>query len=112
MSVYITASVSFIVLMQVCMPYTKDKIFMLGLLLVAFIFAVSNPFLSEKFSLVTLYPNMMINLVIIIICIIPIMAFMRVEIEAFKALFKETGGFIKREKARAKEFFNRFDNKK
>lgn len=112
MSVYITASVSFIVLMQVCMPYTKDKIFMLALLLVAFIFAVSNPFLSEKFSLVTLYPNMAINLAIIIICIIPIMAFMRVEIEAFKALFKETGGFIQREKARAKEFFNRFDNKK
>ena len=40
------------------------------------------------------------------------MAFMRVEIEAFKALFKETGGFIKREKDKAKNFFNRFDNKK
>lgn len=112
MSVYITASVSFIVLVQVCMPYTKDKIFMLALLLVAFIFAVSNSFLSEKFSLVTLYPDMMIKLVIIIVCIIPIMAFMRVEIEAFKALFKETGGFIKREKDKAKEFINRFDNKK
>ncbi len=112
MSVFITASVSFIVLVQVCMPYTKDKIFMLALLLVAFIFAVSNPFLSEKFSLVTLYPDMIVKLVIIIICIVPIMAFMRVEIEAFKALFKETGGFISREKNKVKEFFNRFDNKK
>lgn len=111
MSVFITASVSFIVLVQVCMPYTKDKIFMLALLLVAFIFAVSNNFLSEKFSLVTLYPEMAVRLALIIVCIIPIMAFMRVEIEAFKALFKETGGFIKREKDRAKNFFNRFDNK-
>ncbi|MDE7209595.1 MAG: HAD-IC family P-type ATPase, partial [Clostridia bacterium] len=75
MSVFITASVSFIVLMQVCMPYTKDKIFMLALLLVAFIFVVSNPFFSEKFSLVTLYPDMIIKLVIIIICIVPLMAF-------------------------------------
>ncbi|MDE6758385.1 MAG: HAD-IC family P-type ATPase [Clostridia bacterium] len=112
MSVYITASVSFIVLVQVCMPYTKDKIFMLALLLVAFIFVVSNNFLSEKFSLVSLNSEMILKLVIIIVCIIPIMAFMRVEIEAFKALFKETGGFIKREKDRAKNFFNRFDNKK
>ena len=40
------------------------------------------------------------------------MAFMRVEIEAFKALFKETKGFIQREKDKAKEFLNRFDNKK
>ena len=110
MSVFITASVSFIVLMQVCMPYTKDKIFMLALL--AFIFVVSNPFFSEKFSLVTLYPDMIIKLVIIIICIVPLMAFMRVEIEAFKALFKETGGFINKEKNKVKEFFNRFDNKK
>ncbi|MDE7216395.1 MAG: cation-translocating P-type ATPase, partial [Clostridia bacterium] len=112
MSVFITASVSFVVLVQVCMPYTKDKIFMLALLLVAFIFAVSNSFLSEKFSLVSLYPDMILRLVLIIICILPIMAFMRVEIEAFKALFKETGGFIKREKDKAKNFFNRFDNKK
>ncbi|MDE5990654.1 MAG: HAD-IC family P-type ATPase [Clostridia bacterium] len=112
MSVYITASVSFVVLVQVCMPYTKDKIFMLALLLVAFIFVVSNNFLSEKFSLVSLNSEMILKLVIIIVCIIPIMAFMRVEIEAFKALFKETGGFIKREKDRAKNFFNRFDNKK
>ena len=94
------------------MPYTKDKVFMLALLLVAFIFVVSSPFLSEKFSLVTLYPKMTVSLAIIIVCIIPIMAFMRVEIEAFKALFKETGGFIKREKDKAREFFNRFDNKR
>ena len=112
MSVYITACVSFIVLMQVCMPYTKDKIFMLALLFVAFIFAVSNPFLSEMFTLVSLYPDMVVKLVIIMLCIIPIMAFMRVEIEAFKALFKETKGFIQREKDKAKEFLNRFDNKK
>ncbi len=112
MSVFITATVSYIVLVQVCMPYTKDKVFMLALLLVAFIFVVSSPFLSEKFSLVTLYPKMTVSLAIIIVCIIPIMAFMRVEIEAFKALFKETGGFIKREKDRAREFFNRFDNKR
>lgn len=112
MSVYITACVSFIVLMQVCMPYTKDKIFMLALLFVAFVFAVSNPFLSEMFTLVSLYPDMVVKLVIIMLCIIPIMAFMRVEIEAFKALFKETKGFIQREKDRAKEFLNRFDNKK
>ena len=112
MSVFITASVSFVVLVQVCMPYTKDKIFMLALLLVAFIFAVSNSFLSEKFSLVSLNSDMVLRLVIIIACILPIMAFMRVEIEAFKALFKETGGFIKREKDKAKNFFNRFDNKK
>lgn len=112
MSVFITASVSFVVLVQVCMPYTKDKIFMLALLLVAFIFAVSNSFLSEKFSLVSLNSDMVLRLVIIIACILPIMAFMRVEIEAFKALFKEMGGFIKREKDKAKNFFNRFDNKK
>ena len=112
MSVFITASVSFVVLVQVCMPYTKDKIFMLALLLVAFIFAVSNSFLSEKFSLVSLNSDMVLRLVIIIACILPIMAFMRVEIEAFKALFKETGGFIKREKDKAKNFFNRIDNKK
>lgn len=112
MSVYITACVSFIVLMQVCMPYTKDKIFMLALLFVAFIFAISNPFLSEMFTLVSLYPDMIVKLVIILLCIIPIMAFMRVEIEAFKALFKETKGFIQREKDKAKEFLNRFDNKK
>lgn len=55
---------------------------------------------------------MIIKLVIIIICIVPLMAFMRVEIEAFKALFKETGGFINKEKNKVKEFFNRFDNKK
>ena len=111
MSVFITAAVSFIVLVQVCMPYTKDKIFMLALLLVAFLFVVFNGFLREKFSLVTLHQDMMVKLVIIIVCIIPIMAFMRVEIEAFKALFKETGGFIKKEKDKAKNFFNRFDNK-
>lgn len=112
MSVYITAMVSYIVLMQVCMPYTKDKIFMLALLLVAFIFAVSNPFFSEMFTLVSLYPDMIVKLVIILACILPIMAFMRVEIEAFKALFKETKGFIQREKDKAKEFINRFDNKR
>ena len=75
MSVFITASVSFVVLVQVCMPYTKDKIFMLALLLVAFIFAVSNSFLSEKFSLVSLNSDMVLRLVIIIACILPIMAF-------------------------------------
>lgn len=112
MSVFITASVSYIVLVQVCMPYTKDKVFMLALLLVAFIFVVSNSFLSEKFSLVSLYPDMTLKLAIIIICIIPIMALMRVEIEAFKALFNEMGGFINKEKNKVKEFFNRFDNKK
>lgn len=112
MSVYITACVSFIVLMQVCMPYTKDKIFMLALLFVAFVFAISNPFFSEMFTLVSLYPDMIVKLVIILLCIIPIMALMRVEIEAFKALFKETKGFIDREKDKAKEFIKRFDNKK
>lgn len=107
MATYIYATVSFIVLMQVCLPYTKERIFLMAIMLVAFIWCITTSFMASIFSLYPLTSNMTIKLVIALVCVVPTMLFMRVEIEAITNLIKEVKAFFNRNIKRAKKILNR-----
>ena len=82
MATYIYATVSFIVLLQCCMPFNKERAFLVILCLIAFIWAITTTFATQLFSLYTLTTQMYIRTVIMLALVIPMMIFMRVEIEA------------------------------
>ncbi len=107
MATYIYATVSFVVLMQVCLPYTKERIFLMAIMLIVFIWCISTPFVREIFSLYSLPHNMTIKLVIALVCVVPTMLFMRVEIEAVTNLVREVKAFFNRNINRARKILKR-----
>ena len=107
MATYIYATVSFAVLAQVCLPYTKERLFLMALMLIAFIWCISTPFMAAIFSLYSLTSNMTIKLVICLVCVVPTMLFMRVEIEAITNLVREVKRFFRDNIKKAKKILNR-----
>ncbi len=95
MAFWVTAFVSFLVLLQVCMPYTKERLFLIALCAVIFVASTTSSFLAELFAIVPLTTNMMLNLIIILLCVIPCIAFMRAQVGAMKGLILEFYGFCK-----------------
>jgi len=107
MATYIYATVSFVVLAQVCFPYTKERVFLLALMLIAFVWGITTPLTRTIFSLYSLTSNMTLKLVICLLCVVPTMLFMRVEIEAIKSLFREVKRYYKKVTIGAKKILNR-----
>ncbi|MGN0771103.1 MAG: cation-translocating P-type ATPase [Christensenellales bacterium] len=94
MSFFVTSMVAVVVLLQVCMPYNKERLFLIAMALVIFIAAVSSDYVSSILSLVPLTTDMIIKTVIFVVCAPLMILFMRAEVEAIKALFKEIKGFF------------------
>lgn len=107
MATYIYATVSFIVLIQVCVPFNKERLFLIAICLLLFVWAITTTFTTTLFSLVALTSNMTIKLIIALVCIIPVMLFMRVEIEAVKNLGKEVKSFFVKNIDKAKSFLSK-----
>ncbi len=107
MATYVYAAVSFIVLAQVCMPYTKERLFLMAIMFILFIWCITTSFMASIFSLYPLITNMYLKMTIAILCVIPTMLFMRVEIEAIQNLIKEVRVFFKKHINNAKNIFNR-----
>ena len=107
MATYIYSAVSFVVLMQVCLPYTKERLFLMALMLIIYIWCISTPFVRAIFSLYSLTSNMTLKLIICLICVVPTMLFMRVEIEAVTNLVREVKAFFNRNINRAKNILKR-----
>ena len=107
MATYIYAMVSFVVLAQVCLPYTKERLFLMAIMLVAFIWCISTPFMAAIFSLYSLTSSMTIKLVICLVCVVPTMLFMRVEIEAVTNLIREVKKFFKKNIKTVKKFLKK-----
>ena len=107
MSCYIYGFVSFAVLAQVCLPYNKERLFLIAICLIAFIWCVTVQFTRTIFGLVPLTSDMTFTAIILTICIIPTIIFMRVEIEAFRTLFKEFVDIGKRGYNIAKSIFRK-----
>lgn len=96
MSFYVTSLVSFITLLWVCMPYNKERLYLLALCGVVYIAAVTATFVRDILSLAALTTDMTVNLVFILLAVFPMMVVMRAEIEAVKNLFKEIRDFFAR----------------
>ena len=94
MSFFVTAIVAVVVLLQVCMPYNKERLFLIAIAVVIFVAAVSSDFVSGILSLVPLTTDMIIKTVIFVVCAPLMILFMRAEVEAIKALFREIKGFF------------------
>lgn len=107
MATYIYATVSFVVLLQVSIPFNKERLFIVVILLLLFIVAITTTFTATLFSLVSLTSNMTIKLVIALLCIIPVILFMRVEIEAVTNLGKEVKSFFVKNIDKAKSFLSK-----
>ncbi len=107
MATYIYAMVSFVVLAQVCLPYTKERLFLMAIMLVAFIWCISTPFMAAIFSLYSLTSSMTIKLVICLVCVVPTMLFMRVEIEAVTNLIREVKKFFNKNIKTVKKFLKK-----
>lgn len=88
MAFYVTSVVAFVVLVQVCAPYNKERLFLIGICVVIYLAAVTSNFLREILSLSLLTTDMTIKLVIICVCSLPMIVIMRTEIEAVKTLLK------------------------
>ena len=107
MATYVYATVSFMVLVQVCMPYTKERIFLMAIMLILFIWCITTSFMATLFSLYPLTSNMYVKLIISLLAVIPTMLFMRVEIEAITNLINEVRAFFRKNVNRAKNILNR-----
>ncbi|MDE6551212.1 MAG: HAD-IC family P-type ATPase [Clostridia bacterium] len=101
MAFYVTGLTALLVLLQVCYPYTKMRLFLIFLALMGLIFAVSVDWTREFFSINSLTSDMITKLAIMMICIAPCMLVMRVEIGAVKELIKEIKNFFIRIKETA-----------
>ena len=101
MAFFVTGLTALFVLMQVCYPYTKMRLFLMFLALIGFIFAVSVDWTREFFSINSLTSDMITKLIIMMLCIAPCMLVMRVEMGAVKELIKEVKNFFIRIKETA-----------
>ena len=98
MAFYVTSLTSFIVLMWVCIPYTKERLYLIAMCLVLYIAAITSSFIRNILSISGLTTEMTINIVFMLLAVFPMIIFWRAEIGAFNGLVKEIKDF--RQKAR------------
>lgn len=94
MAFYVTALVSFLVLLQVCYPYTKLRFLLMGVSVVVLIFAISVNWTREFFSITSLTTDMLTKLIIMLLCTPLCMLVMRAEVGAIKELYNEIKRFF------------------
>ncbi len=107
MSFYVTSVVAVVVLLQVCMPYNKERLFLIAIAVVVYIAVISSDFLRGILALVPLTTDMIVKNVIIMICAPVMILFMRAEVEAIKALFSEIKQFFVRNITKMRQFFGK-----
>ncbi len=93
MAFYVTSLVSFIVLMWVCIPYTKERLYLIAMCLVLYIAAITSSFIRNILSISGLTTQMTINIVFILLAVFPMIIFWRAEIGAFNGLVREMREF-------------------
>lgn len=107
MAFYVTSVVAVVVLIQVCAPYNKERLFLIGICVVVYLAAVTSNFLREILSLSLLTTDMTIKLIIICVCSLPMIVIMRTEIEAVKTLLKNGKDSAVRIRDSLKSVFNK-----
>lgn len=113
MCFYISALVSFVVLIQVCMPFNKERLFLFAICSIAFVASLSSSFLQELFSIVPLTNNMIMRLLIMLACVLPCMALMYAVVDAVKILGINTkNAFLKVHSICRKPFAKKLDARK
>ena len=102
MATYIYAAVAYAVLLQVCMPYTKERVILVVACAAALLWCMTTQFTTTLFSLYSLTPTMYLKTAVMVICVVPSMVFMRVEIQAvidttieMKRMFRNAGDKVK-----------------
>lgn len=108
MAFYVTSLTSFIVLMWVCIPYTKERLYLVAMCLVLYIAAITSSFIRNILSISGLTTEMTINIVFMLLAVFPMIIFWRAEIGAFNGLVKE----IKEFRVRTKEYWAELRGKK
>lgn len=96
MSFYITAVITFLVLVQVCMPYTKERLFLVAMCLIAFLALSTAEWARDILSIVPLNSGMILRTSIMGLITVPVILFMRAQVEAFKAMFADIRNFFVR----------------
>ena len=96
MAFYVTSLVSFIMLMWVCIPYTKERLYLIAMCLVLYIAAITSSFIRNILSISGLTTEMTINTVFILLAVFPMIIFWRAEIGAFNSLVAEIKDFGRR----------------
>lgn len=108
MAFYVTSLVSFIVLMWVCIPYTKERLYLIAMSLILYIAAITSSFIRNILSISGLTTEMTINIVFMLLAVFPMIIFWRAEIGAFNGLVKE----IKEFGHKTKEYWEELRGKK
>ena len=108
MAFYVTSLVSFIVLMWVCIPYTKERLYLIAMSLILYIAAITSSFIRNILSISGLTTEMTINIVFMLLAVFPMIIFWRAEIGAFNGLVKE----IKEFGHKTKEYWKELRGKK
>lgn len=108
MSFYVTSLVSFIVLMWVCIPYTKERLYLIAMCLVLYIAAITSSFIRNILSISGLTTEMTINIVFMLLAVFPMIIFWRAEIGAFNSLVREIKDF----RLRVKEYWDELRGKR
>lgn len=108
MAFYVTSLVSFIVLMWVCIPYTKERLYLVAMCLVLYIAAITSSFIRNILSISGLTTEMTINIVFMLLAVFPMIIFWRAEIGAFNSLVGE----IKEFSQKTKEYWAELRGKK
>ena len=108
MAFYVTSLVSFIVLMWVCIPYTKERLYLIAMSLILYIAAITSSFIRNILSISGLTTEMTINIVFMLLAVFPMIIFWRAEIGAFNGLVRE----IKEFGHKTKEYWEELRGKK
>ena len=108
MSFYVTSLTSFIVLMWVCIPYTKERLYLIAMCLVLYIAAITSSFIRNILSISGLTTEMTINIVFMLLAVFPMIIFWRAEIGAFNGLVREMKEF----RLKTKEYWAELRGKK
>ena len=108
MAFYVTSLVSFIVLMWVCIPYTKERLYLIAMCLVLYIAAITSSFIRNILSISGLTTEMTINIVFMLLAVFPMIIFWRAEIGAFNSLVREIKDF----RFRVKEYWDELRGKR
>lgn len=104
MCFFITSVVSFVVLLQVCMPFNKERLFLVALCAVCYVALATADWAKEILSIANLNNEMALRTVILCVCSLPIILVMRAEVEAFKALFNDGKTFVLNVDGKIKDF--------
>ncbi len=94
MSFYVTAVITCIVLLQVCIPYTKERLFLVGMCIIAFLALATSEWARDILSLVPLNTKMLLLLAGVLALTVPVILIMRAQVEAFRALFADIKQFF------------------